>query len=384
MTTRTTGWVPPTETERLLYEAGATGGVNAQLDVLSKATLFLPVGRLYADTPGCTMPFAPAKDPGTGAWSVSVRTAGLLPPWHPDWVQWSTTLAELARLWPNDKWRLAVNSGTPCAVSIGAKRSHRQAWLKAAEGSGGPQRGVLVTHRGGPPAGALAHGLACGAHLSVHNSIPWNELGTTCFDYRKDAGTLRGTWKVTNRAGYLETLAALYEARFCGREEAVALTTRSALAERLGRRPSEGEWLEAVAGTTALRRADEETVEEIRRTARRIARYEERFRADGILGAHERVDSLKAFDYGRIIVFVRMALGARLCHPGEAEEAVLAAGRLSRQEYAGWRQFSAAYALARVLAFDNDEFGQTYQESAVQHRILTQDPNSPYRNVPWS
>jgi hypothetical protein len=384
VTTGTTGWAPPTETEQLLYEARAVGGQKAELAVLSRARLFLPVGRLYADTPGSTTPLVPVKDPLTGQWGIAVFTAGMLAPWHPEWVHRSTTLAELAQAWPNDKWRLAVNPGTPCAISVEAKRSHRKAWLKTAAEAGGPPRGLLVTHSHGPSHGALAHGLACGAHLALHNSVAWNELGTTYFDYPTDIGTLRGTWRVTNRAQYLDKLATLYEAKLSGREEAIALSARAGLAGRLGRQPSEAEWLDDVTRTLMRRRADEETVEEVRDTAKRIACYEERFRADGVLGADERVDSLTAFDYGRIISFVRMGLGARLCDPQEAEQAVLRAGGLSRETYASWSAFSAAYCLARVLAFDEDGFGRTYQESVAQHRILTQDPNSPYRSVPWS
>ncbi|MFI1397154.1 DUF1266 domain-containing protein [Streptomyces sp. NPDC020681] len=384
MTTRTTGWVPPTETERLLYEARAAGDEAAGIGVLSRAKLFLPTGRLYADTPGATAPFTPVKDPENGKWSVHVRTAGMLQPWHPDWVHLSVTLAELARVWPNASWRLAVNSGTPCAISLKAKPSHRQAWLKAGNESGGPPRGLLVAYAGGPSHGALAHGLACGAHLSLHNSVAWNELGTTYFDYRRDAASLREVWRVTNRAQYADKLEELYGARLCGWEEAIALNSRAALHEHLGRAPSEAEWQDALAKAPALHRADAETVAEVRWTAGRIARYEERFRADGILTAGERVDSLRAFDYGRIISFVRMGLGARLTEPGPAEEAVLAAGRLSRETYNSWEAFSAAYALARVLAFDDGEFGRTYQESVAQHRILTQDLKSPYRSLPWS
>ncbi|MGW2561981.1 DUF1266 domain-containing protein [Streptomyces sp. NPDC001514] len=336
----TTGWAPPTETEQLLYEARTGGGRETELAVLCRARLFMPVPRLHADTPGFTSRLAPVKDPGTGRWTVAVFTAGMLPPWHPEWVHRSTTLAELAQDWPNDRWRLAVNPGTPCALTLEARRSHRQTWLKISAGTGGPPRGLLVTHRGGPVHGALAHGLACGAHLSLHNSVAWNELGTTYFDYFRDAGMLRGTWKVTNRAQYRDTLAALLEAWFSGRRAQDS-------------------------------REDSE-------------RYEERFRDDGVLGPDERVASLSAFDYGRIIIFVRIGLGARLCAPQEAEEAVLTAGRLSRETYGSWSAFSAAYSLARVLAFDDGEFGQTYQESVAQHRILTQDPRSPYRSVPWS
>ncbi|MER6997416.1 DUF1266 domain-containing protein [Streptomyces sp. NPDC000410] len=338
MTTASTGWVPPTETEQLLSAAGESGDPQAELAVLARARLFLPVGRLHADTPGSSAPLVPVKDPLSGKWSIAVFTAGMLPRWHPEWVHRSTTLAELARDWPNDKWRLAVNPGTPCATSIEATRSRRRTWQRVAEETGGTPRGLLVTHTGGPLSGALAHGLACGAHLSLHNSVAWNELGTTYLDYFDDARILRGTWRVTNRAQFQSKLTELLEARFSSDREA----------------------------------------------GQRSTRYEERFRADGVLGHGEPVDSLRAFDYGRIIMFVRIALGARLCDPREAEEAVLAAGRLSRETYASWSAFSAAYCLARVLAFDEDEFGRTYQESVAQHRILTQDPNSPYRSIPWS
>ncbi|MFE7778782.1 DUF1266 domain-containing protein [Streptomyces sp. NPDC057445] len=390
MTTGTTAWAPPTETEQLLYEAreareaSASGVRGAELAVLSRAPLFLTLPRLHADTPGFRALPASVKDPETGKPSLPVFTAGMLPPWNPEWVHRSVTLAELAQEWPNDRWRLAVNPGSPCAITLEARRSHRQAWLRAAADTGGPRRGLLVTHTGGPLQGSLAHGLACGAHLSVHNSVAWNELGTTYFDYFRDAATLRGIWRVTNRAGFLDKLDALCNAMLCGREEAIALTARTGLTDRLGRSPSHEEWLDAVTRALLVRRADTETVEEVRATAGRIACYEERFRADGVLGAGERVDSLSAFDYGRIVAFVRMALGARLCAPQEAEQAVLTAGRLSRQRYASWGAFSAAYSLARVLAFDEDEFGQTYQESVAQHRILTQDQKSPCRSVPWS
>ncbi|MET9803528.1 DUF1266 domain-containing protein [Streptomyces sp. NPDC006368] len=381
----TTRWIPPTETERLLYEAAEGGDRDAQLAAVSRATLYLPVGRLHADAPGAGLPLVPVKDPLTGRWSIAVHTVGMLAPWHPEWVHRSTTLAELARSWPDrGKLLLTVNPGTPCAISAEAKAHHRAAWLTMTARTGGPQRGQLLTHAAGPTHGALAHGLACGAHLSVHNSVPWNQLGTTFFDYRADAATLRGTWSVTNRAQFRDKLAALHRARLAGREEAIALRVRTLLAGRLGRTPSTGEWLDAVLRDLTERGAGATTLKEFTDTVTRFSRYEERFRADGVLGADERVDTLAAFDYGRIVCFVRMALGARLCDPREAEEAVLKAGRLSREAYGSWGAFSAAYALARVIAFDEDSFGRVHQESVTQHRILTQDPASPYRSLPWS
>ncbi|MET9428036.1 DUF1266 domain-containing protein [Streptomyces sp. NPDC003036] len=385
MTTGTTHWIPPTLTERLLYEAKTAGDREAQLALLSRATLFLPVGRLHADTPGAGLPLVPAKDPQTRKRSIAAFTVGMLPPWHPEWVCQATTLAELARHWPDGRKKasLAVNPGTPCAIGLEAGPRHRAAWAKAAAATGGPPRGLLLTHAHGPTQGALAHGLACGAHLSVHNSVPWNQLGTTLFGYESDVGTLRGTWRVTNRGQYRDKLAVLFRARLCGLEESAALRARTVLAARLGRTPTTGEWLDTVLASLTERGADEATLKELTDTVTRISRYEARFRADGVLGTDERVDSLAAFDYGRVVSFVRMGLGARLCEPHEAEEAILTAGRLSREAYPSWEAFSVAYALARVIAFDEDRFGRVYQESLGQHRILTQDPASPYRSVPW-
>lgn len=126
-------------------------------------------------------------------------------------------------------------------------------------------------------------------------------------------------------------------------------------------------------------------MEEAGEWLRRIVRYEDRFRADGVLAADERIDTLAAFDYGRAVNVVRLALGARYCDPLEAEQAVLRIAELARQAYGSWTEFSLGYALTRLIHFDeDDDSGAKYQESLAQHRILTQDPTSPYRNIPWS
>ncbi|MEU6060384.1 DUF1266 domain-containing protein [Streptomyces sp. NPDC047097] len=197
--------------------------------------------------------------------------------------------------------------------------------------------------------GEGALGLACGARLPLHNSLPWNDLATSYFGYDEEIDTLRSRWRVTDRAGFTEVPADLHGARFGGWKETPALTARAELAGRLGREPSPGEWQRAVGQVLDRRRADAGLRAEVHGLVPRIAGYEAAFRRDGVLGAEQRVDSLAAFDYGRVISLVRLGLGARLCDPGRAEEAVLAAGRLSRAAYGSWQSFSAAYALTRVL-----------------------------------
>ncbi|NEE29976.1 DUF1266 domain-containing protein, partial [Streptomyces sp. SID7982] len=50
--------------------------------------------------------------------------------------------------------------------------------------------------------------------------------------------------------------------------------------------------------------------------------------------------------------------------------------------------FSLGYLMARLvhrLEDDGPEAAEaTYRQSLAEHRTLTQDPASPYRNLPWS
>ncbi|MCX4964747.1 DUF1266 domain-containing protein [Streptomyces sp. NBC_00654] len=371
--------------ERELYEATSRGGADAVLDALSRTPLYVLVPRLHADTPGFTAPLPSFHDPATGRICVPVLTPGMLPPWHPEWVFRRTRLAELALAWPRDRRWLSVNHGTPYAALVEARTRHHRAWLKADARSGGPRAGRLLTLGGGALHGPLAHGLALGAHLALHNGLVWNQLGAVYEDYPTDKARLRSPWGIHHRADYRERLDSLMRTRLVGRVHETVLRTRSALATRLGRTPSHQEWSEAVTGTPAARRADAEDLAEAREALRRIVRYEDLFRAEGFLAPDDRVDTLAAFDHGRAVNVVRLALGARFCEPAEAEQAVLRIGVLARRAYGSWADFSLGYCLTRLIHFDEDEgTGHTVQESLAQHRILTQDPTSPYRNIPWS
>ncbi|MFJ1745861.1 DUF1266 domain-containing protein [Streptomyces sp. NPDC088116] len=402
--TSTTGtaWTAPTADERLLYEASTRGDGDqaAVLDVLSRSRLYVLVARLDADTPGFTAPLPLRRDDATGRNCVSVLTPGMLPPWHAEWVFRETTLAELARTWPGNKWWLGINLGTPYVTTVAARPAHRKEWLKAHARSGGPPRGRLLTHSGGPLHGPVAHGLALGAHLAVHNGLVWNQLGAVYQDYGTDIARLRNPWGVVHRAGFRRTLDLLLATRLVGRSPEYVLQARRTLARRLKRTPTYQEWSDSVSPPPAQCRTPgapgsggkgpgkgpgEEPGEAPGDWLRRIVTYEERFRADGILAADACVDTLAAFDHGRAVNVVRLALGARYCEPHEAEEAVLRIGELARQAYGSWAEFSLGYALTRVIhCAEDDDAETTYQESLAQHRILTQDPAGPYRNIPWS
>ncbi|MEU8890103.1 DUF1266 domain-containing protein [Streptomyces sp. NPDC048442] len=399
------GATPPTEIERRLhaaYEPGhgtrsGTGSRNRTgsesprpdevLDILSCTRLYLLVPRLHADTPGYTPPLPTHRDPATGRTYIPVLTPGMLPPWHPEWVFRQITLAELGRIWPDNKWLLAVNHGSPFAMTLDARPKHRKAWEDACARTGGQQGGRLLTHSGGPLHGPLARGLALGAQLAVHNGLVWNQLGAAYEDYATDIDRLRSPWRVHNRADYREKLDELLATRLVGRVQEFVLHTRRTLVRRLERVPSYEEWSATVTATLSRHDASTADLAEAVMTVRTVLRYEERFRADGALAPDERIDTLAAFDFGRAVNVVRLALGARYISPPEAEQAVLTIDEAARRAYTSWAAFSLGYALTRLLHFDGDGTeiaGRTYQESLIQHRILTQDPTGPYRNIPWS
>ncbi|NEE42971.1 DUF1266 domain-containing protein, partial [Streptomyces sp. SID7982] len=67
---------------------------------------------------------------------------------------------------------------------------------------------------------------------------------------------------------------------------------------------------------------------------------------DGALAPDGRVDTLAAFDLGRAVNVVRLALGARYTDPYEAEQDVLRLGELARSAYSSWPDFSLGYLMA--------------------------------------
>ncbi|MFI1158776.1 DUF1266 domain-containing protein [Streptomyces sioyaensis] len=360
----TPGWMPPTDTERRLYEATARGDRDGQLAAIAGEDLYLAVPQQGQD------PLPVYDDPAVGGRCIPVLTRGMLPPWQPQQFFDRVSVEELAQDWPNDKWRLALNPGTPCAAYLEASHAHRMGWLQHRTRAGVRPGGLLVTHFGGPLHGPLAQGLACGAPIAVHHSVPWNELGTAFLDHAADAETLRAQWSVTDPAGWQQRLDQLLGGQFVPAQTEAALRARA-------RGRDTGESADAAAGK-ADEGADVPAVPEL------VTRYEERFRADGLLPADGQVASLVALDHAHAVGLVRWGLGARLCAPPQAEQAVVQAGARAREAYGSWEEFAAGYALGRMLAFDNGAFGPEYAQVLHLHRVLTQDPSSPWRGLPFA
>ncbi|MFF9688353.1 DUF1266 domain-containing protein [Streptomyces sp. NPDC014623] len=96
-----------------------------------------------------------------------------------------------------------------------------------------------------------------------------------------------------------------------------------------------------------------------------------------------RVSTTVAYDYGRAVNLAGRGLSARFCVPHEAEQAIVYTGALSKSAYRAWEEFSAGYALGRVLRFDGEDYGDYHQDNVTAHRLLAESGGSPWRNPPW-
>ncbi|WP_234347435.1 DUF1266 domain-containing protein [Streptomyces specialis] len=391
-------WQPPTDIELRLHEAKSRGDWDAYFHVLAKSWLFHAVPRAWADAHPGQFAYFPAWSAAPARQCVVLWTHGELPATTPDPVFIDRTLAQMAEGWGSPAWWLVINPGTPSEAYLTATPGDRAMWQRYHNAAPrGGHRHTLRTLAPGPQQGVLAFGLACGALLCVNNGSVWNTIHTWHgTGYHKERQRLADWWDITSPAQWAQTEEMLLSGRASHPAWEFALEIRHALARAYGGPITTGHWREGIA--RAIRARAEEAADrhetvpadpgaEILRVHQllgRIERYEERFRADGLLRDGAYVTSVLAWDLGRASKMARWGLGARYCTVEEAERAIIRAGRMSHMSYASWEAFSAGYILGRCLHFDEESFGTWYEDMLTAHRILTTDPASPWRTIPWA
>ncbi|WP_405701840.1 DUF1266 domain-containing protein [Streptomyces sp. NBC_00069] len=403
-------WTAPSVIERELYEAKLANNWPAYFDTLAGAWLFVPMARGYADTHPTSVLLETKYFPQVGAHAYVAYTAGMLPAPTPDGVFKRQNLAWFADSFgPGDPPYLAIDPGSPCEAFLPASPADRAVWnahWDRVPTYGLEQNKVHSLHVGGPLRGPAAFGLACGAHLSVRNGLFWNALGYHGEGYTKEREKLREYWGVTTREEWLLSTERLLTADMVSAVWEFTLRIRTALAQEFAGPVDVEHWRHATEATlraNAERAAEpritpegvtvarprsaaevEGEVAGVQRVIGRIARYEQRFRADGILGEGRFVRSVEAWDYGRASQMARWGLGARFGTLREAEDAVVRAGRVCRLAYRSWEDLSAGFILGRCLQFDEEEYGHWYTDMAATHQALMSDPGSPWLNIPWN
>ncbi|MBK3561475.1 DUF1266 domain-containing protein, partial [Streptomyces sp. MBT56] len=345
--------------------------------------LYIPAPRAEVDADPDTVMWRRHVDPA-GFVCRPLLTRGMLPAWHPDWVFRGVSLRWVAEFgWSDPQVWLGVNVGTPGQLLLPTAPPDLALWQRAYAENDRASANRLVALRHGALHGPLAYGLACGVHLAIGNAVPWNEIGTVYREYVDEREQLRDSWGITGHEGWRRQLDFLLDAANSPPEPDFVLRVREQLAAAIGELPSADLWRETAAGHAQDLGADAGTVKGIEDLVRRIMRYEARFRADGLLPPDGRVRTTVAYDYGRAVNLARWGLSARFCGPADAEAAIVYAGALSKSAHRSWEEFSAGYALGRVLRFDEEEYGPFYEQNVLAHRLLTESEGSPWKHIPW-
>lgn len=238
----------------------------------------------------------------------------------------------------------------------------------------------LVAAPGGPFYGPLAHGFACGAHIPVHVSRPWNGLDDPLHDYLDDRESLADSWGVVTPQDWSRQVEYLLAGLNTGPEVDAVLDERRRLLARPGHFDTET-WRRATAERARAQRLPED---ELVALVGVITRYESRFRADGILPPDGMVTSVSGYDFGRAVNLARWGHGAGFCDRRTAEAVVLRVGELCRRHYSSWADLSAGYVLGRVIRYDDEQFGHLYVSVRGPHRLLMTDRSSPWWNLPFA
>nr|WP_254879110.1 DUF1266 domain-containing protein [Streptomyces sp. NA04227] len=399
----------PSAVEEELYAAKSREDWASYLDVLARNELYYLVPRAVADArPGQWGP-APVWNPHTGTPVLALYTAGMLPAPLADPVFVSCELAAPARHLghPGDPPWLVVNPDSPCEGYFPTTPWHRSVWQhhveRNADHESRPKLRTLAV--GGPLEGPLAHGLACGALLFVNGGHLWNSLAFHGSGYTEARKSLRTWWGVHSRQQWLGHLNRLLAADMVSGAWEFVLGIRHSLARSYAGPIDVAHWREVAerelrhhAAQTEVRLGPEGVtrveptgtaelegqVKGVKRLIGRIARYEARFRADGLLAENAYVRTVEAWDHGRASGMARWGVAARFGTVPEAETAVLAVSESCRANYRSWEDFAAAFVLGRCLHFDDEEFGSWYQDMVTAHHVLTTDPASPWLTVPWA
>ncbi|MPZ79324.1 MAG: DUF1266 domain-containing protein [Actinophytocola sp.] len=277
-------------------------------------------------------------------------------------------------------WVIAI--GAPVLVLVLVLQVALKTRLKTKQLKQVFRAGSIVTDRSAPTTGPLAFGLACGAHMAINQGVAWNDPAGGGFTKLELRMRPAGMWDVHSATDWQRTMDRLLAER--GEKPAdLAVRLRRQAVTATGVVPDLAGWHRIIEQAAQTGRIGMRGVPLLTRAAERISRYEDRFRADGILPPNGVVASLRAYDWGRAVTMARWGMRAGYCDRVAAERGVLRAGDLCARHYGSWAELSAGFGMGRMLSFDDEDFPVHHVEVREAHRKLLAEDASPWRTMPW-
>lgn len=378
-------WQPPTYLEKELEVAKNRGDLAAYQRILGRGEVYMRVPKadgdalVNGDAKGYPLPLRREL----GRQFMDVCTIGELDDLDDDSVTYCARWENLAEQDAYDYRWFVVNRGTPIEAAFSYEMI--QDWLREpGRPAGRFTNDKLITTRRGPTRGVLAHGLACGAHLAISNGAIWNTtINTYSGDYSSDMDRLRGDWSINDSPGWAKQLTYLLNAENSDPAIDALLRMRQRLGGAAAGSLSIKRWRNEFIAWARGREIPEDVLGQTLDLLCMIIDYEAAFRDARMLEAGQVVPTVAGYDYGRAVNLARWGLSARYCTREAAENLILQCGELSQAAYGSWPEFSAGYALGRMLRFDEGEFGSCYRDTLNVHEILATEPDSPWRTTKW-
>lgn len=373
-----------------LFAAVRNGDRDGYQALLAGINVFMPSPRRHGDEvlAGTETGTGHVTYQERGVTCIDVYTdTSLTQPCRPDvfyrWLMWDRAVRILDE--HKFRWTMVVNRGTYMEFRITVPEAAK--WLNRH-----PQTvrtwDELVADvrftRAEPLDGPLARALACGAHLSVTNCMPWNSMMGEYVHYVARSLSLRDSWGIYSAQDWQRQVEALLDTQRYGIVDLLLGLRARAVAD--GAPAADPELLTRLASDWSAANAQHpEAGAEIKDLAYWIGLCESWMRRDGVLPAGGIVWTQAAWDLGRAVNMARWGMQCGFCDRPTAERIVLRAGQLCAGAYADWFQLSAAYLLGRVIKMGRQgDPQQCYAETLKTHQALFSSPVSPFRLLPYS
>jgi len=373
-------WIAPSAEEQELWNAQQRADREAYVAALAGTDVFVPRPIEGKDS----KPYATAR---RGLHIVlPVYTRGVLPDRPPKGAYWDNRMFPQ---WVRDlaeqraARQLLINAGTPLERELNVGRA--ASWVKQ-----NPQRvkhlsdlrGRIRTLFNEPLDGDLARGLACNAHLSVMNAVPWNTMSHPYVEYKAERDSLKALWLIDCAVDWQNKSDRLLDREqhpwpadlvFAIRmDQGTHQSTGDVSTDTANLSEAVDSWCEH-RGIGATMRSDMADISQW------IPRIESWMRRDDLLPPDGIVKTQSVFHWARCINMARQGIACAYCDRTTAEQIIEHAGRLCARTYPDWRELSAAYIIGRVLQMGRDGTAETlYAQSLAQHARLMQDPASPW------